>query len=111
VARLHVYAPHLETRSELPMPGGARVRIVGDVYAAPGGPPPCGVFCRATRAVWLRQDLRPPLGREIALWSLCGLARAMGRDAAEVRAELLAPAPGAAYRALSLAELAAWFAH
>jgi len=108
---LRLYHPQLDCRGWLDMPGGRRVWILGDVYSTYSGPAlaPVGVFDRLSRGVWLRAGLEPPLRRDIALWSLVGLARAMGCDPQELRAELSAGGGRlAGARALSLAALQEW---
>ncbi len=103
--------PELDCRAWLELPGGRRAYVLGDAYGPPGrvAVRPVGVFDRLTRAIWIQSSLRPPLHADIGLWSLAGLARAMGRDPADVRAELLAGGPAAAYRPLSLDTLRRWF--
>lgn len=104
--------PELDCRAWLEMPGGRRAYVLGDAYGPPGRVQvrPVGVFDRLTRAIWVQGGLRPPLRADIGLWSLVGLARAMRRDPAAVRAELLSGGPALPYRPLSLETLSHWFA-
>ena len=104
------HAGRIDARPWLEMPHGRRVVILGDVYSAPGeAPAPLGVYDRATRSIWLRAQAAPPLRQDIALWSLTGLARALGRDPAELRAALLSEAGPGGYRAVPLEQLQEWF--
>jgi hypothetical protein len=101
----------LDCRAWLDMPGGRRAYLLGDAYGPPQpvDVPPVGVFDRLTRGIWVQSSLRPPLRGDIGLWSLVGLARALGCAPDQVRAQLLAADASSPYRPLSEGTLRSWF--